>query len=242
MSDLDKHLKDDIEAIKQDRTLRDKLVELGWTPPAYDPYAELKVWVDQGGDIAIKGGDGNWCKLRNPDHTNWTSPAECYRKHDPYRKFKEALQAGKRVRFQKGAWCNTASDFSFNCPPSDYEIEPDKPTLYCGHTAEQWQFVIDGEFDVKVSDSSLKIAYNRKSKYKLQSLDVKMGEVFIVNGCNWKYCHIVREKRHPQPAFGRDELNDDVLVAIHCTGGIDDTRLRYAPYINWKEVDWFIEL
>jgi len=44
---------------------------------------------------------------------------------DPYKKFKDALKAGKRVRFKNYPWASDISLFDWNCPPEEYEIEPD---------------------------------------------------------------------------------------------------------------------
>jgi len=56
---------------------------------------------------------------------------------DPYKPYKDALKAGKRVRINGSAWYGSLSSFNWNADPKLYEIEPDKPELCCDHAPEQ---------------------------------------------------------------------------------------------------------
>jgi len=156
---------------------------------------------------------------------------------DPYKPFKDALKKGKRVQYIGHGW-RTKDDipFHWNAPPEMYEIEPE-PQRYCGYTLEQWQFVIDGGFDVKTSDKTLGRAKLRGYTYTLISVDTKSKSPFVCSHLSWKYCHIVRRKNHPQPAFGRS-VNDDDRVMVYYN--VNHHVLLFAEEVIWDEVDWFI--
>jgi len=159
---------------------------------------------------------------------------------DPHKKFKEALKAGKRVRHCNGPWIDDAQDFAWDCPPEDYEIETGQPELYCGYTEEQWQFVIDGGFDVKVSDGSLAVAKNKQVSATLIGMDTSRRTPFRASdGYHWGYCHIVRRKNHPQPAFGRSVEDSDWVVAHYEE---DSHDLLQSEGVDWIAADWFINL
>jgi len=55
----------------------------------------------------------------------------------------------------------------------------------------------------------------------------------------FKYCHIVRERGHKQPVFGRSVLLADA-VAIHCTNG--DIITGYENIVKWDNAIWFVNL
>jgi len=159
---------------------------------------------------------------------------------DPYKKFKDALKAGKRVQYIGHGW-RTKDDipFCWNAPPEMYEIEPE-PQLYCGYTEEQWQFVIDGGFDVKVSDGSLAVAKNKQVSATLIGMDASRRTPFRASdGYHWGYCHIVRRKNHPQPAFGRSVEDSDWVVAHYEE---DSHDLLQSEGVDWIAADWFINL
>jgi len=159
---------------------------------------------------------------------------------DPYKPFKDALKEGKRVQYIGHGW-RTKDDipFCWNAPPEMYEIEPE-PQLYCGYTEEQWQFVIDGGFDVKVSDGSLGVAKNKQVSATLIGMDASRQTPFRASdGYRWGYCHIVRRKNHPQPAFGRSVNDDDRVMVFY---NVNHNVLLFAEEVIWDEVDWFINL
>jgi len=160
---------------------------------------------------------------------------------DPYKPYKDALKAGKRVRCNGGEWHSLELYLRWELPPEDYEIEPGQPKLYCGHTEEEWQFVSEGKFDVKVSDIGLDDAIKHEYTAPLHRFDTRRVKPFgRRDGLYWQYCHIVRRKNHPQPAFGRQFDHNDQVMVHYKTGG--ETKLRCATSILWSEVDWFINL
>jgi len=145
--------------------------------------------------------------------------------NDPYKKFKDALVAGKRVRIRGvDAWASKDDSMIFWCKPAeDYEIEPE----YCGYTEEQWQFVIDGGF--------LIVWQYCKGRQKLQQYELQD----ILKGSD-ELVTIVREKGIKQPAFGRD-VGYDAGVLIHYKVG-NYCMMDRAANVKWDDVDWFIEL
>jgi len=160
---------------------------------------------------------------------------------DPYKKFKDALKAGKRVRYTGHGW-RTKDDipFRWNAPPEMYEIEPDQPELYCGHTLEQWKFVIDGVFDVKVSSESLSFAERETCVNTIHAIDIRNGAPFFTEDYeSFSFCSIVRRKNHPQPAFGRS-VNDRDWVLVHYED--DSHDLLQSEGVDWSVADWFINL
>jgi len=157
---------------------------------------------------------------------------------EPYKPLINALKDGKRVRCTGGAW-RAKGDIPFNwvLPPEDYEIEPE----YCGYSEEQWQFVIDGGFDVMVSDFS-DIDLDKKIRIitNLKHVDASTNYSFMTTASfSRRYCHIVRRKNHPQPAFGRSVKGSDTVV-VHYTSGC--LQLKFAEDVHWGDVDWFINL
>jgi len=161
---------------------------------------------------------------------------------DLYKPFKDALKAGKRVRCYGGPWYAVTDKnfigFSWTLPPEEYEIEPE-PILYCGHTKEEWQFVIDGGFDVKVSDESVDHAEKAIYTRALNRLYEGFEFPFEVTTNYWKYCHIVRRKNHPQPAFGRSVEDNDEVLCHYETG---EYFYLTAGTISWDGIDWYINL
>jgi len=143
---------------------------------------------------------------------------------DPYKKFKDALVAGKRVRFRYGGWKTYKEcTYTWNSKPEDYEIEPE----YCGVTEEQWQFVIDGELLVRYGTGVILC--------RLTS-----GELANIIKGNVTNVSIVREKGIKQPAFGRDVGDNEPVVTHIKKQGI--FRMNVARLVKWDDVDWFIEL
>jgi len=142
---------------------------------------------------------------------------------DPYKKFKDALAAGKRVRCSPGGIWSTGV-FNWMWEPSAYEIEPE----YFGHTEEQWQFVIDGGFLVSRQYSS---GWHKLTQNELANM---------IRKSNYKVS-IVRQKGIKQPVFGR---NVDVItsVLIHSKRGYGMYNYTNSQYVTWDDVDWFIEL
>jgi len=155
--------------------------------------------------------------------------------NDPYKKFKDALATGRRVRCAGGAWYNASTNsFSWLNPPEDYEIEPE----YYGVTAAQWQFVIDGGFLITPYDSS---SEDVVWETHLVNMDVDRECKFETpDGARYFCCKIVREKGLKQPAFGRDIATDAKILVHNRHSGLCD--LAVAGSTNWNSVDWFIEL
>jgi len=157
---------------------------------------------------------------------------------DPYKPFKEALKAGKRVRCDGWVWLAKGDHVHWDFPPEAYEIEPDQPTLYCGHTAQEWQFVIDGKFDVRVSNKSIDKAKCLVEKYRLRELLVE-SEFPFKCAAAWRYCYIVRRKNHPQPTFGSKANDEDSVLVHYKNAGLFFSQ---ANTVTWEEIDWFINL
>jgi len=161
---------------------------------------------------------------------------------DPYREFKEALEAGKRVRCAGFAW-RTKYDtpFCWNAPLNQYEIEQEpEPQLYCGYSEEQWQFVVDGGFDVKLGDESLDFTKYEKNIHNIRDFDRVGGTYFCSEDIeSFSYCHIVRRKNHPQPAFGRSTERSDMMLVCY----EDDSHdILQESSVEWHIVKWFINL
>jgi len=152
---------------------------------------------------------------------------------DPHKKFKDALKEGKRVRVKGWQWYSSETKFNWEYPPEMYEIEPE----YCGYTEEQWQFVIDGKFDVKVSNLNASKTSERPYITLLTGLSPIQEDKFIIKDGSPRYCHIVRRKNHPQPAFGRSVEDNDWVLVHYKSGG---RSLILASDVTWDSVDWFI--
>jgi len=163
--------------------------------------------------------------------------------NDPYKPFKDALNAGKRVRYKRYPWRTCTKLLSWDGAPEDYEIEP---KLYCGHTEEEWQFVIDNKLRVLVYDNdwtgfdavpSCKLILTSFTSYTNR---YEAGHPFLTStACRGKYCHIVREKNHPQPAFGRSTEQSDMLLVCYEDDSHDILR---DSEVEWDLVKWFINL
>jgi len=162
---------------------------------------------------------------------------------DPYQRFKDALAAGNRVRYshnhQHPKWFTKDNPPLWNGNVNCYEIEHN-PDLFCGHTEEQWQKVVDGEFYVKVSDISVDAAKTSEAMLHLSRFSVSEFP-FGVRRATWKYCNIVREVGHKQPAFGR-VVDDDALVVVESPFKSECESLIKAKGIDESKHDWFIEL
>jgi len=157
--------------------------------------------------------------------------------NDPYKKFKDALDAGKRVRMCGFPWHIKEDDtFTWSNPPEEYEIEPE----YCGYTEEQWQFVIDGKFLVQMHKMAMSLAEDCEVKLCLTDFKPKARNCFCNGVVEYMYCHIVREKGIKQPAFGRDVADNEPVVTHIKKQNI--FRTNVARFVKWDDVDWFIEL
>jgi len=159
---------------------------------------------------------------------------------DPYKPFKRALRDGKRVRLTGMPWRGGEEYFQWCKPPGMYEIEVNPSlNLYCDHTAEQWQFVIDGNFYVERRDvhgrrevEGFKCelsGFHPDSEYPFEYADHKMSRI----------CHIVRKQNYPQPSFGR-KIEDNDFLLIGCNHG--EITCYGDEEIPWDSVPWFINL
>jgi len=59
-------------------------------------------------------------------------------------------------------------------------LDDPEPQLYCGYTEEQWQFVIDGKFDVKVSNLNASKTSERPYITLLTGLSPIQEDKFII--------------------------------------------------------------
>jgi len=63
----------------------------------------------------------NWFNTEYRIHPDDLNPP------DPYKPFKDALAAGRRVRCFKTNWQSDPNEFTWSADPDDYEIEPEDP-------------------------------------------------------------------------------------------------------------------
>jgi len=124
---------------------------------------------------------------------------------------------------------------------ADSKLCGDHVVRYCGYTPEEWKMVADGGFDVRVSDGGHDDAKINPYKSKLLKVEPGLSSPFSTDtGLRFTHCHVVREKGHPQPVFGRN-VRDGDRVLVHCKTG-EEYVVDASGVGSWEALDWFINL
>lgn len=115
-------------------------------------------------------------------------------------------------------------------------IEP-KLALIEGHTADQWQAIIEGGFLCQFSGTT---DFSNSGAAALMRFDPSDEAPFWVGQIGWRYCRPLRLKGHRQPWFGGEcPVACDAQVYVKYKNG---PRHTVAAKVAWENVTEFIEL
>jgi hypothetical protein len=130
----------------------------------------------------------------------------------------------------------------------ELEFVPETPQpepRYCGHTAAEWQRVIDEKFDVQARDGDdPSWEYHRYGQLKKFVFNHEAGPFGLEWGYFYTQCRIRREPGHRQPHFGGGECPENAKEKMVLVRRNDKTTFYHhnADWLVWDNVVEYIVL